>query len=192
MRCKQALIPTCPDEGIRKQNKKWWRKICWSMAWCFADGLMISCLHKIHSNYVKSSDLIKPPRQEPRNSSKDTSSLTKFHPPCAWRSYKWKSLSQLEPQRSRGVLRHRRRWHWVRGRRSRRRRTFHRPHRSIPMCGNSALRAPFRWGTADSSDWPGESGRDVCKLQGDNWLEIVSPKSNHDSHSTKLELATWP
>ena len=44
-----------------------------------------SCLHQIHSNYVKSSDRIKPPRQKLRTS-KDTSSLTKFHPPCAWRS----------------------------------------------------------------------------------------------------------
>ena len=50
-------------------------------------------------------------------------------------------------------------WHWGRGRRrcSRRRHTFHRPGRSIPMCGYCALRAPFRSGTADSSDWPGES-----------------------------------
>ena len=50
-------------------------------------------------NYVKSSDLIKPPE----NSSKDTSS--KFHPICAWRSKKCKSFSHL-PQRSRGVPRH--------------------------------------------------------------------------------------
>ena len=45
--------------------------------------------------YVKSSDLIKPPR----NSSKNTSNSSKFHPPCAWRSKKCKSLSFLnQPQ----------------------------------------------------------------------------------------------
>ena len=62
------------------------------------------------------------------------------------------------------------RWHWGRGRRgrrSRRRRTFHPPRRTIRMRGPRGwcLRAPFRSGTADSSDWPRESGRDVLKLQ---------------------------
>ena len=52
--------------------------------------------------------------------------------------------------------RHGGRWHWGRGRRRRRRRTFHRPRRSRPMCGLLGLWAPFRSGTADSSDWPGE------------------------------------
>ena len=59
---------------------------------------------QIISNIFKSSNLIKPPRQKPRNSSKDTSSLTKFHPPCAWRSYKCKSFKYL-PQRSCGAAR---------------------------------------------------------------------------------------
>ena len=48
------------------------------------------------SNHQTSSNL-------PRNSSKNTSS--KFHPPYAWRSKKWKSLRRL-PQRSHGVPRH--------------------------------------------------------------------------------------
>ena len=65
-------------------------------------------------------------------------------------------------------------WLWGRGCRSRRRHTFHRPRRSIPMCVYYALRAPFRSGTADSSDWPGKSGPDVVKLQVKHWLEIVA------------------
>ena len=139
--------------------------------------------------YVKSLDLIKPPR----NSSKNTSS--KFRPPYAWRSKKCKSLKSLKrsPQRSRGVPRrvpHGSRWHWGRGcRPRRRRRTFHRPRRSIPMCGHSALWAPFRSETADSSDWPAKSRRDVLKLQARHWLEMVAQKP---ITILGLEKWSWP
>ena len=164
-----------PNKDIKMTKKKWWRKTCRSMAWCFANVLTSprNSPKWLMSNHQTSSNL-------PRNSSKNT--FSKFRPPYAWRSKKCKSLTYL-PQRSRGEPRyvpHGGRWHWGRGRRpSRRRRTFHRPRRSILMCGRSALRAPFRSGTADSNDWPGESGpsRELT------WNGCA--KSNHDSGSTK-------
>ena len=44
--------------------------------------------------YVKSSDLIKPPEEFFQKTPS-----SKFHPPCAWRSKKCKSLRSLPPQR---------------------------------------------------------------------------------------------
>ena len=74
----------------------------------------------------------------------------------------------------RGAFRHGGRWHWGRGRcPSRRRRTFHRPRRSTRPCAGCGVRAPFRSGTADSSDWPGESGPDVLKRPVNQWFEII-------------------
>ena len=74
------------------------------------------------------------------------------------------SFTSAKPWSAAARSARRNRWHWGRGRGrrpSRRRRTFHRPRRTRPMCGYGGLRAPFRSGTADSSDWPGESGPDV-------------------------------
>ena len=89
--------------------------------------------------------------------------------------------------------RHGGRWHWGRGRhRCRQRHTFHQPRRSIPLCVPRGLWAPLPLGLAGSSDWPGESGRDVWSYTRKSMTRNVSPKSNHDSHSTEIELATWP
>ena len=84
----------------------------------------------------------------------------------------------------------RNRWHWGRGgRRSRRRRTFHRPRRSIRPYGHCALWALFRSGTADSIDWPGKSGPDVLKRPVNQWFEIVV---QNPITILGLEKWSWP
>ena len=130
--------------------------------------------------YVKSSDLIKPPEEFFQKH------LQQIPPSLRLAVIKMQVI-ETTPTSAEAVeccgafCRHGGRWHWgcgCRGRR-RQRRTFHRPRRSRPMCGRSALRAPFRSGTADSSDWPGESGpsRELT------WNGCA--KSNHNSGSTK-------
>ena len=90
----------------------------------------------------------------------------------------------------------------VRGRRSRRspgrrRRTFHRPRRSRPMCGYCALQAPFRSGIADSSDWPGQKGPRCFEATRKHCLEIVAENLITMLILQQLScpvghLATWP
>ena len=84
---KPSSLHLSPNKGMKNENTKMVAQDTLIIVHLWHDVLqMFSCLHEIHPNMLKSSDLIKPPRQKPRNSSKDTSSVTKFHPPCAWRS----------------------------------------------------------------------------------------------------------
>ena len=139
-----------------------WRKTCRSMAWCFANVLMSprNSPKWLMSNHQTSSNL-------PRNSSKRP--LQQIPPSLRLAVEKVQvieitSTSARAVECTGAVRRHGGRWHWGRGCRcSRRKRTFHRPRRSIPMCGGCALWAAFRSGTADSSDWPAKSGPDVLK-----------------------------
>ena len=81
--------------------------------------------------------------------------------------------------------------HWVRDRTRTRRQTHtcHQPRRSILQRAIRGLWAPLRSETALPSDWPGESGR--WGFEGTITL-VTTRKYNHDVHSTKTELATWP
>ena len=124
-----------------------------------------SCLHEIYPNDL--CQIIRPHQTSRGILPKNTSS--KFHPPCAWRSKKCKSLRSLPPQRepwsapARSVVTEAVDTEAAAAVVAGRKRTFHRPRRSIPMCGGCALWAAFRSGTADSSDWPAKSGPDVLK-----------------------------
>ena len=128
---------------------------------------------EIHSQmtYVKSSALIKPPegffhrhiQQIPPSLRLAVEKVKVIH----------RQLTSAKPWSAPACSARRNRWHWGRGcRRRRRRRTFHRSRRTRPMCGGCGLWAPFRSGTADSSDWPGESRRDVLKVQAKHWLNL--------------------
>ena len=138
--------------------------------------------------YVKSSDLIKPSEEFFQKTSPANSTLPT---PGGRKSGSHWTFCLSEAVKCRGTFRHHEgRWHWGRGcRPRRRRRTFHRPRRSIPMCGHCELRAPFRSETADSSDWPAKSRRDVLKLQARHWLEMVAQKP---ITILGLEKWSWP
>ena len=105
--------------------------------------------------YVKSSDLIKPPEEFFQKHLQQIPPSIRL---AAEKVQVIETFTSAKPWSAAARSARGHRWHWGRGRRrrSRRRRTFHRPRRSRPMCGYCGLRAPFRSGTADSSDWPGK------------------------------------
>ena len=124
-----------------------------------------SCRHEIYSNLLKSSDLIKPPEEFFQKHLQ----LQQIPPSLRLAVEKVQVIQPItsaKPWSAPARSARRNRWHWGRGcGRCRRRRTFHRPRRSTRPCARRGLRAPFRSGTADSSDWPGES---VAKIW--SWL----------------------
>ena len=61
------------------------------------------------------------------------------------------------------------------------------------MCGCRALWVPFRSGTADSSDWPGESGRDVFKLQdATSYNHKIEILAQNLIMMSILQILSWP
>ena len=139
---------------------------------------MFSCLHEIHPNQL--CQIIRPQVIEEEFFWRHLQQIPPT--PGGRKSESHWSICLSESVECRSAFRcHEGRWHWGRGCRPyRRRRTFHRPRRSRPMCGYCALRAPFRSGTADSSDWPGES---VAKIQSRyafyNFFPTSSPPLRH-------------
>ena len=168
-----------------KHNKKWWRKTCQSI-WHDVSQTF-SCLHEIPSymTYVKSSDFIKPPEEFFQKTPQQIPPSLRLAVEKVQVIETTVVTSARAVECTGAVRRHGGRWHWGRGCRcSRRKRTFHRPRRSIPMCGRSALWAAFRSGTAESSDWPGER----C-FEGTS-KPLTRNRLNPIFYKT--QLATWP
>ena len=172
--CKRVLMPTCVS---KQRNEKWKQKTGRAQ-----DMLIYMMFRKrfdvstkfTQMTYVYLCQIIRPhqtsreilPQTHPANSTLPT--------PGGRKSASHWDVYLSEAVECRGAFRHGGRWHWGRRRRRcRRRRTFHRPRRSRPMCAHCALWAPFRSGTADSIDWPGKSGPDVLKRSVNQWFEIV-------------------
>ena len=193
-------------KGIKDENTKMAAQdtLIYSM-------MFLNCPHistksiQIHSNYVKSSDLIKPPRRKPRNSSKNTSS--KFHAPSLRLAGEkvqvietfnsadvevcpsakpWSAVTpsaaceavDTEAAASSGVAAED--IHSI-GRVA--------PHGRVLVarCGRCSARGQLT------------PAIDLAKV-AQMFLEATSkpltrnvcPKSNHNSRSTRMELATWP